>query len=467
MPFLGVDILTSFIEELNFENSNYFFNPVVKIGLEMENANLELQELLKNVCDNHYLSGHIPISMKNDIIGFKLLFIYDDLLNSIISFCLDHEKRLARINADSNNEIRGEFDESELVSEFIEVNGKKIFQVFNEIVPWINHDDVLHINYEKLKGSRGRGYQLIEFKAIIDYLGIELTGKELETKIGNALNASTPYNYKEKIQGDLSFYRTKKLDKFYRKMKFQDLNRKLGFDKKRGLLNRLIKNKSTLSFYDKYWKQNKTNSAGWNYGINIVQNLINNYEFKTVLDAGCGSGDVVRCLIDHGYEARGIELSSEVLRNHASDLYKKNIVQQGSLLALPFPDNSFDVVFSSEVLEHIPEMDIPFVASELNRVAKKVVFMTISLRPSSNFNLYHITLKPRKWWEQHFLNLGLKRDERVINSLQKKISGASTEELLQYGPTKTHIHEMEWFIKADLFDFNEEAEPWYFIFKKK
>lgn len=222
-----------------------------------------------------------------------------------------------------------------------------------------------------------------------------------------------------------------------------------------------------ISFYDDYWKQNKKSIGSWNYGINIVDNLINNYKFSSVLDAGCGSGDVVKYLISKGYKAKGIELSGQVLKDYSKDLLKKGIVQQGTLKSLPFKDNEFDVVFSSEVLEHIHEEDIPVVVSELYRVCKNVIFLTISLRPSSNFNKYHITLKPREWWESHFLKYPVIKDSENINKFQLVKANASVREIMEIGPTKTHIHEMEWFVSQPPYDLNGELEPWYFIFKKK
>jgi ubiquinone/menaquinone biosynthesis C-methylase UbiE len=227
-----------------------------------------------------------------------------------------------------------------------------------------------------------------------------------------------------------------------------------------------IFNFKSQSFYDKYWKLNKKNKNTWNYGITIVDNLIKNYKFKTVLDAGCGSGDVVRYLMSKGYDARGIELSTTVLKKYSKDLLDKKIVFQGSLTNMPFKDKTFDVIFSSEVLEHIPEEEIQNVIEEFYRVSKKYLFLTISLRPSSNFNKYHITLKERVWWENKFIEAGFEKDTDLITKLQVGNSKLTNEQVLQTGPTKSHIHEMDWFINNPPYDFNGELEPWYFIFKK-
>jgi hypothetical protein len=58
----------------------------------------------------------------------------------------------------------------------------------------------------------------------------------------------------------------------------------------------------------------------------------------------------------------------------------ENKFVHGSLQAIPWQDNQFDLVYSHEVLEHIPAADIPAVLSELVRVSKGRLVLTISLR---------------------------------------------------------------------------------------
>jgi SAM-dependent methyltransferase len=49
----------------------------------------------------------------------------------------------------------------------------------------------------------------------------------------------------------------------------------------------------------------------------------------------------------------------------------------GSVLELPFPDNTFDVVCAFEVLEHLPFSDVERAVSELTRVAKVAVLVSV------------------------------------------------------------------------------------------
>jgi SAM-dependent methyltransferase len=77
-----------------------------------------------------------------------------------------------------------------------------------------------------------------------------------------------------------------------------------------------------------------------------------------VLDAGCGNGVSVDILREAGFDAWGNDLSQ--LRRHqwnARAARERLVV--ASALDLPFPDESFDAVISSGVLEHIGVAETP------------------------------------------------------------------------------------------------------------
>jgi hypothetical protein len=64
---------------------------------------------------------------------------------------------------------------------------------------------------------------------------------------------------------------------------------------------------------------------------------------------------------------------------------------------------SFDVVFSSDVLEHLPQREIEVFAVNVFRCRPEFVFVNISTRPahktfSSGENV-HVTVKPATWWQ--------------------------------------------------------------------
>ncbi len=478
----GTYLISNFLSELGFENSkihlnDYEYSDYSKASSinearktpEKFKIQSEFSKIVNQIKPNQFAVGHFSTFNKKYLSDFKTIFIYRDLKKCCASFDLWTAKTTRWVNYENNSNWRKNINNKTFASDFLEEHGHSLLSLFDKTIPWIDEQEVLKVKFENLIGENGRELQIYEYEKIIRYLGIKITRFQLESKISNTLNKESLTKVNKKI--DYDFYLNKEFLKKFKHLGFNKLNKRLGYDNdtfydKFMKLIKSIFNSGKLSFYDKYWITNKKSDNSWNYGITVVDNLINNFEFKTVLDAGCGSSDVVRYFLSKGYSARGIELSRSVLKQYARDLLSKKIVTQGSLAKLPYPDNSFDVIFSSEVLEHIPEEDISEVVNEFYRVSKKIIFLTISLRPSSNFNKYHITLKDRDWWENQFQNAGFIKDDTFIKKLQSIKLGATNKEILEIGPTKSHIHEMEWFIDNPPLNFNGELEPWYFVFKK-
>lgn len=73
---------------------------------------------------------------------------------------------------------------------------------------------------------------------------------------------------------------------------------------------------------------------------------------KTLLDVGCGQGEYATIFTStYGLQVTGIDPQEmEGAKQKAHMTFVK-----GSAEALPFPDNSFDIVFSKDVLHHIDE----------------------------------------------------------------------------------------------------------------
>lgn len=86
---------------------------------------------------------------------------------------------------------------------------------------------------------------------------------------------------------------------------------------------------------------------------------------KDVLEVGCGTGLVLRRIARFGKTARGVDLSPGMLakaRERGLD------VVEGSVTALPFDADSFDVTCSFKVLAHIPEIEVAL--AEMLRVTR-------------------------------------------------------------------------------------------------
>ena len=94
-----------------------------------------------------------------------------------------------------------------------------------------------------------------------------------------------------------------------------------------------------------------------------------NLEYATVLDAGCSIGNGVKIFKDLGKDSTGMDVSEVAIKAAVARGLK---AKQGSVLNMPFEDNSFDLVSSADMLEHLVQSDIPGAINELFRVTKKV-----------------------------------------------------------------------------------------------
>lgn len=109
-------------------------------------------------------------------------------------------------------------------------------------------------------------------------------------------------------------------------------------------------------------------------------------QVHTILDAGTGNGAAVRLLREYGKAAYGVELSKAVLEMECPDLLKRRFVEPGVLSNLPYIDNSFDLVFSADVLEHVHPDEADMVVSELVRVSRRHIFLSISLKSQTKMS---------------------------------------------------------------------------------
>ncbi|KAK3258154.1 hypothetical protein CYMTET_32786, partial [Cymbomonas tetramitiformis] len=109
--------------------------------------------------------------------------------------------------------------------------------------------------------------------------------------------------------------------------------------------------------------------------------------------------------------------SQSVSKKDAPDLLKQGFVEQGSLRSLPFADNSFDAVLSGDVLEHIQPDMVDQVVSELIRVSRRHILLSVSLKDT--LDGLHTLLRPRWWWEKKFKQHGASVNFPLFKVLQR------------------------------------------------
>ena len=90
-----------------------------------------------------------------------------------------------------------------------------------------------------------------------------------------------------------------------------------------------------------------------------------------VADLGCGAGREAIYLAECGYYTTGIDISEKALEIAKERAHEKGVSvhwQHGSVLDLPFDDNSVAFANDRGCFHHIKEEDRPLYAAEIHRV---------------------------------------------------------------------------------------------------
>ena len=121
-------------------------------------------------------------------------------------------------------------------------------------------------------------------------------------------------------------------------------------------------------FYEQFdWKMLKYTHL--KSKIEIIKQTLPS-DVKKILDVGCGNG-IITNELGKNYQVTGLDRSSEALK------YVKTNKIQASSDEIPFSQNDFDMIFSSEMLEHLPNDIFMKTISEFRRISPKYVFISV------------------------------------------------------------------------------------------
>jgi 2-polyprenyl-3-methyl-5-hydroxy-6-metoxy-1,4-benzoquinol methylase len=144
------------------------------------------------------------------------------------------------------------------------------------------------------------------------------------------------------------------------------------------MANKTELEKKKMYFYESFADEfdSKMNMYDTNKRLQVFYSelLTEDISGKKLLDAGCGTGWFSKIAVDRGAHVTSMDLGENLLTQVKMKCNSIRVI--GSILEMPFEDDSFDLVVSSEVIEHTPE---PFKAlEELHRVLKPGGVLVIS-----------------------------------------------------------------------------------------
>ena len=132
----------------------------------------------------------------------------------------------------------------------------------------------------------------------------------------------------------------------------------------------------------------------------------------SLLDIGCGMGLLVRTFADQGIDAHGVDIAPRPIEE--ANRLTPGRFQLGSILSLPFPDESFETVITTDCLQHLAETDVPGALKEIHRVARRFAFVQLATKPDTD-GRWHLAIHDRAWWEGQFFAAGFRR--QLLNQL--------------------------------------------------
>lgn len=150
----------------------------------------------------------------------------------------------------------------------------------------------------------------------------------------------------------------------------------------------LKKQNETQSFYDGYWPKNVPD---YKKTREHVFDIVPNKRYKRAFDGGCGTGVNSLALSEISDSVVAFDLSPGSLKT-AEELAKKLGIQNiefhhGSLLAIPFEDSGFDLVYSWGVIHHTVDPVKAF--HELVRILKPGGCLVLAVYLKTNLTVFH------------------------------------------------------------------------------
>lgn len=133
--------------------------------------------------------------------------------------------------------------------------------------------------------------------------------------------------------------------------------------------------------------------------VGRIKRLIELSSARTILDYGSGKGkqyDPKPVRDGSGHEWSGIVdfwgIDEIVCYDPCYAPYSK------------LPEGTFDGVISTDVFEHCPEADVPWIVGEIFGYAERFVFANVACYPAAkrlpNGENAHCTIKPVEWWRE-------------------------------------------------------------------
>lgn len=147
----------------------------------------------------------------------------------------------------------------------------------------------------------------------------------------------------------------------------------------------------------------------------VRDHVLRTFAPGSVLDAGCGTGDILKAFTDAGVEGHGAELAAaglEICRAKGLDVVQVDLAHCDRL---PW---EVDLVYSFEVAEHIGESAAGRYVGALTTAARREVLMTAAAPGQAG--LCHVNCQPKSYWIELFRARGFAYDAEATDLWERE-----------------------------------------------
>ena len=144
--------------------------------------------------------------------------------------------------------------------------------------------------------------------------------------------------------------------------------------------------------YEELWQRGDYRSQS---AVPFVSEMDNEVNFTgEVLEVGCGDGVTAFELLKLGYNVTATDITLEGLKYNLRAI-------TAPIWRLPFKDNSFDTIYSTDVLEHLPPEMVNDAIKEMQRVCKTDGWQFHKIATFA-MGTEHLTVEDISWWGAQF-----------------------------------------------------------------
>lgn len=156
-------------------------------------------------------------------------------------------------------------------------------------------------------------------------------------------------------------------------------------------------------YYDKYWDRGRAGYSGDNQGYAanfrrwMRSELTDLPREARILEVGCGDASFTRNLSEFSSSVTAIDISARQIEQNTGTHPEIRFIQHDLADPLPFEKEEFEVIWCSEVLEHL--FDPCFALHEMHRVMASGGRLLVTVPYHGHFKNLLVALFK---WDEHF-----------------------------------------------------------------